>query len=1009
MSNETATHWRSLRERAGDEALAERVSREFTDIAPETADGVDRRRFLQLMGASAALATASGCNWEEEEILTFSSRPQDFVPGATKSYATAMDLFGAAKGLRVTTFDGRPIKVEGNPLHPSSGGATDVHAQAAILEFYDPDRSRAVIRGGAPSSWEEFGAAMSTAFDPGRGDQGAGIGVIARATGSPTDARMRAALLERFPRATWVAWEAASDENHVRGTELAFGRPLRARYDFRRARRVVALDADFLRDHADGVRHSAELAEGRRPESGAMNRVYAVESRFTAVGATADHRLPLRASDVPAFLELLEERVMGDQGLKRGAPAPGANARRLAQNETVRHFVDAAAQDLLAHRGEALVLAGKGQAPEVHARVARLMDALDCVGRTVTFRPAADATRSDVQALRSLCARAAAGEVETLLVLGGNPVYDAPADVDVAAALERAETSVHLGLAVDETARACEWHLPQAHFLESWSDAVALDGTYSVVQPTILPLFGGRGVAQVVAMLLGRDADGLALVRETFAQRFDAAGWNRALHDGLVADSAEAPVAVALADESSYRLSEPTGDTGLELNFYACPKLIDGRYANNGWLQELPDFTTKLTWDNALMVGPATAKDLGVEHEDVVRVTIDGASLELPVFIAPGEAKGSASVALGYGRSAAGVVGGSTTDEVFGVGVDVRPLRKGDGLWTARGARVERTGRTYRLATTTEHHMIDAAGMEAREQRLDRLVPSATAQEFAEHPDFAQHVVHHPPLESLWKDVELPDGHRWGMSIDLSACDGCNACVIACQAENNIPVVGKEQVLKGREMHWIRMDLYFSGDPDAPEAVTQPVACQQCEHAPCEQVCPVAATVHTQEGLNDMVYNRCVGTRYCSNNCPFKVRRFNFFNNTAFLDEPENELLQLAQNPDVTVRSRGVMEKCTFCVQRIQRTKIDAKNDRRPIRDGEIQTACQQACPPKAIVFGDLADDDSQVSRLHASPRSYALLGELNIRPRNQYLARVTNPNPALVPASTDHGDHDHH
>ena len=474
--------------------------------------------------------------------------------------------------------------------------------------------------------------------------------------------------------------------------------------------------------------------------------------------------------------------------------------------------------------------------------------------------------------------------------------------------------------------------LPQAHFLESWSDATSHDGTYSIVQPTILPLHGGRTVAQVLAGFLGEDADALALVRETFADRFDASGWNRALHDGLVADSASRSVSVDVRAEGLEPLEELTADTGVELNFYSCPKLLDGRYANNGWLQELPDYTTKLTWDNALMVGPGTAQELGLEHEEVARVTLEGRTLELPVFIAPGEARGSASIALGYGRSAAGVVGGSTTEAVESVGVDVRPLRTVAGLWTARGAKVEGTGRKYPLATTTEHHMIDTAGMDARESRLDRLVPTATATEFAEHPDFAQHVVHHPPLESLWKEVELPDGHRWGMSIDLSACDGCNACVIACQAENNIPVVGKEQVLEGSR---------DALDPHRPVLLRRPGRARGRDAArrvSCSASTPLASrsarsprpcTAH--EGLNDMVYNRCVGTRYCSNNCPYKVRRFNFFNNTAFLDEPENELLQLAQNPDVTVRSRGVMEKCTFCVQRIRPDQD--RGEERPSRD----------------------------------------------------------------------------
>jgi len=1009
MTNHSTTPWRSLRELENDPQLVEAASREFKDIAPEDLTGVDRRRFLQLLGASAALATASGCSWEEERILSFSSRPEHFIPGATKSFATAMDMLGAAKGLRVTTFDGRPVKIEGNPLHPSSNGATDVHAQAAILEFYDPERSRDVTRGGTVSSFDACLASLAPAFDRGRGDEGAGIGFIARASSSPTEARLRAELKQRFPRAGWVVWEPAGDENTIAGAELAFGEPLRARYDLRRARRIVSFDSDFLRDHPDCVRHSAELGVNRRPESGALSRLYVAESRFTSVGAAADHRLPVRSSDIPALLELLEDRVLGARGTKLGAPKPGARARRLRENETVAQFIDALGADLLAHRGECLVVVGKNQPAEAHARVARLHDELGCVGRTISWAAVPHGTRSSSRDMRELCARAAAGEVQTLLVLGGNPVYDAPADVDVATALERVETSVHFGLTADETAQACDWHVPQAHFLESWSDALAWDGTHSIVQPTILPLFGARSTIELLAGLLGRDESALELVRETFAASFGEAQWSRALHDGLVADSRRPAANPSLRDEAQYRLAELSADSELELNFYSCPKLLDGRYANNGWLQELPDYTTKLTWDNALMVGPSTAKDLGIEHEELVRLTVNGSTLELPVYIAPGQALGSVAVALGYGRSAAGVVGGSQLADVTAVGVDVRPLRKTTGLWTVRGARVDGTGRKYALATTSDHHMIDGAGMEARESRLDRLVPTATATEFAKQPDFAQHVVHHPPLESLWKEVELPDGHRWGMSIDLSACDGCNACVIACQAENNIPIVGKEQVLKGREMHWIRMDLYFSGDPDAPEAVTQPVACQQCEHAPCEQVCPVAATVHTQEGLNDMVYNRCVGTRYCANNCPFKVRRFNFFNNTAFLDEPENELLQLAQNPEVTVRSRGVMEKCTFCVQRIQKTKIAAKNEQREIYDGEIQSACQQACPPKAIVFGDLADPQSAVAQQHAGPRSYALLGELNIRPRNQYLARVTNPNPALQAATEDHGHHSSH
>jgi molybdopterin-containing oxidoreductase family iron-sulfur binding subunit len=736
-----------------------------------------------------------------------------------------------------------------------------------------------------------------------------------------------------------------------------------------------------------------------------------VESCYSITGSAADHRLPLRSSQIAAFVGRLSqevERLSADQ--PTGQEHGGGESH-------IDKFVGVVASDLAANSDQCVVAVGPRQPAEVHAAVHRLNAVLGNVGETVRYTRELDADRpGHIEAMTALAEDMHAGKVETLLVLGGNPVYDAPADLDFAGALEKVNTTIHASLYRNETSEACKWHVPQAHFLESWGDARSLDGTYSIVQPMIAPLHEGRTWIELLARILG---DTLPkpeqLVRETFKgllrEGYDETLWRKTVHDGLWADSAwpdetvPEPKAVSLPTELDPAAPQ-NGD--LELVFCRDASVYDGRFANSGWLQECPDPMTKLTWDNAARISPATAKSLGVQNETLVTLKLGDRAVTIPAYVMPGQADGSIAVSLGYGRTAAGYVGGLQAEEIAPVGVDAYPLRTGEAMYVAAGLSVESTGTKHRLATTHDHYAIDTAGFEARAERVGALIREASLEEYKKHPDFAKHAVHHPPLESMWEEHKY-EGHRWGMSIDLSKCIGCNACVVACQAENNVPVVGKEQVLRGREMHWIRVDRYFKGNADKPEDLQmamQPVACHHCELAPCEQVCPVAATVHTSEGLNAMVYNRCIGTRYCANNCPYKVRRFNYFNYHKELDDANREVTKMAFNPEVTVRSRGVMEKCTYCVQRIQGAKIEAKNEGRPIQDGEIKTACQQACPTQAIVFGDLADDGSQVAGHQRDDRSYAMLAELNVKPRTAYLAKIRNPHPEL---ESNHNEREHH
>ena len=1000
-------YWRSLDELSNTPEFRKFVTSEFPSAAE---GGLSRRRWMQLMGASLALAGVTGCRWEKENIVPLSRRPADRVPGELEYYATVMELDGAAVGLLVTCVDGRPIKVEGNPEHPASLGATGVIHQASILELYDPDRSATLVQrsGGqdvVADKWDTFDAFARKHFAGLRNSSGKGLRILAEPSNSPTLAAVRKRLLEAMPETRWH--EYASVPRQPQGTY----------FDLDKADVILALDCDLLGHGPASLRYAHDFAARRDPDARAMNRLYVVECTPTVTGAAADHRLPLRSGQIETFARAVCAKVALLTKQPLALPDMVVDAGGHAR------FVEVVAKDLVAKAGKCLVIAGPQHGEVTHRAVATMNELLGNVGKTVIV---ADVPESDTPSgtLEELVADVKAGKVDTLLILGGNPVYDAPADLGITEALDGIATSIRLGLYDNETSQQCSWHLPQAHWLEAWGDARAYDGSYGVAQPMIAPLYGGRSAIELLATILGeQNADGQKLVIATFEQLFSAGDWRRTLHDGLLADSAfsvpsstsnsnPSPSAASGgigASDGAAPLNEEHGETSdkLELVFRPDAKLHDGRFANNGWLQELPDPITKITWDNVALLSPATAEQLGVKTGTLVKLKLGDRRVTLPACTQPGQADGTVVVTLGYGRTEAGQVGGSTSHGVEPVGVNVAGLRTSDAMHFAAGLEVKPTGMPYTLATTQNHHAIDKVGLEAIHGRLGELVREASQAHYREHPEFAKHVVHHPPLESPFKEPPYDEAdHHWAMTIDLSKCIGCNACVVACQAENNIPIVGKDQVSRGREMHWLRVDRYFRDDTANPPMAMQPVPCMQCEMAPCEQVCPVNATVHSIEGLNDMVYNRCVGTRYCGNNCPYKVRRFNYFDYNKDLRKPGNESVKLAKNPDVTVRMRGVMEKCTYCVQRIQRGKIDAKNERRPVRDGEIKTACQQACPAQAITFGDLANKKSAVSASQNSDRNYAMLAELNVKPRTTYLARIRNPNPAL---ETHDEQADHH
>lgn len=1011
-------YWRSLGELHSTPEFEEILHREFPVAASEYPEGVSRRRWMQLMGASVALAGVSGCRWEDEKISPSVSRPEGLIPGKPQKYATFMELGGLAESLLVTCYDGRPIKVEGNPDSPQSKGSSTVFAQSETLSLYDPDRAVGVVerKGGTryARDWQTFVGYSDTVLGQAQQDGGAKLRVLADVSSSAARKSLQEKFSALYPKARWYDYTANSRDNVYDGAKIAFGEVVRPHFDLTKANVIVCLDEDLLSEHPASLLHTRDWASRRDPAVGPMNRLYVVESRFTTTGVAADHRLPARSVDLGSYLTKLEEQVQRRLTEKHAEPASDDYAAKV---------LAAMAEDLVANQGSGLIAIGANQPAELHARVHKLNEQLGNVGEAVRYSKEPLARElSAVEALRTLTEEVQSGVVETLVILGGNPAYNAPGDIDFVTALGKVPNSMHLGEYEDETSLLCKWHLPKTHPFEQWGDSRAYDGTLCVAQPLIEPLHDGKSEVELLAILCGeKHPVALDLVKEAVKGSLDSmavnASWRRLVHDGILKGSSLEAVSPKVKALSPAKIVEASSSE-MELVFYISPQLYDGRFANSGWLQETPDNLTKITWDNAALIAPKTAKDLGVSFGSVVKLILDGKSIELPVYVLPGQAPNSIAVALGYGRTAAGLVGGDVARDVKPVGENIAALQSKSAMNFADGLKVEKTDKEYELAITQDHHAIDAVGANEIEGRVGQLVREGDLSEYESNPDFAKGRTHHPPLVSLWDKnkegkpayQELSyEGQAWGMSIDLSKCIGCNACAVSCQAENNVPVVGREQVLNSREMHWLRVDRYFTGDDENnPGVSVQPMLCQQCELAPCEQVCPVAATVHTDEGLNDMVYNRCVGTRYCANNCPYKVRRFNYFNFNKVYEDPNRKLQALVLNPEVTVRHRGVMEKCTYCVQRIKAVQIEAKNEQRPIEDGEIVTACQQACSANAIEFGDLTKENSKVAQAHANPRSYAALSELNIKPRTAYLARIMNPHPSLAKPATEGHGHGH-
>jgi Fe-S-cluster-containing dehydrogenase component/anaerobic selenocysteine-containing dehydrogenase len=992
---------------------------------------LSRRGLLGAMAATFAVVGAEGCRRPLERVVPYTKMPEDVIPGVPSHYTTVLQRRGDAVGVVLESHEGRPTKVEGNESHPSSLGAADLVTQATILDLYDPERSTTPLKSGTPATWADFDAALVAKLAGYAADQGARLRLLMPPTLSPTVLRMRAALAQRFPKARVHTWAAVNDSNAREGARIAFGQPVSSLNAYDRARVILALDSDFLQTETGNVRANKQFAGGRRLHSAKdmMSRLYVVEPERTTTGNSADHRLRLPAADVERYARALAVEL-GKNNVTLGDVAPSA-AKNASTDGIPAKWLAAVAKDLATNRSRALIVVGSRQPPVVHALAHAMNAALGAVGATVNYTSVTDVDELDAATdIKALTDAIAAKQVDALVVIAGNPVYDAPADLGFAEKLASVPFSVRAGLFVDETSEKCAWHVPLAHTFESWGDARSLDGAVSVQQPLILPLYGGRSEIELLAqlanapektghdavvatsraqVLVGHNLTGCTPAGEGY-ECHEASGavvpvrgvdvtrdWNRGLALGvLTRPPAPPPAPVLRSAEIAAALDKApaqakVGPGSLEVTFAPCPKMVDGFHANNTWLQEMPDPVTKLVWDNAAILSPATAKVLGVENKDLVKITVGERSVTVGVWTVPGQADNSVALKLGWGRKKAGRIGNER-------GFDVYPLRTTQTLGFAVGAQVSKLGgEPYFFAQTQE----------ADHTHNRPIAHEATIADYRQKPNFAELDAPPPRALPLWSQQDYSQGHQWGMTIDLSACTGCSACVIACMSENNVPVVGKREVWRGREMHWLRLDRYWVEDSklgateEDPLAIHEPLMCVHCEEAPCENVCPVGATTHGPEGLNEMAYNRCIGTRYCGNNCPYKVRHFNYLNwhNDSVWKETDGlpESLQMQQNPNVTVRFRGVMEKCTYCVQRIQSSKIRAKRELRELKDGEIRTACQQTCPADAIVFGDINDMNSQVSKWTRTDRRFGLLAELGTRPRTTYLGKVRNPNPEMA------------
>jgi molybdopterin-containing oxidoreductase family iron-sulfur binding subunit len=985
-------YWQSVDELANTAEFQAAVEKEFPGSAQEWVDPVSRRGFMKLMGASLALAGLAGCTKQPDEpIYAYVKQPEDLILGKPNYFATAHPFVTCAVPLLVKSDQYRPIKIDGNPEHPYNQGSSDPFTQATLLDLYDPDRSQHVTYRGENREWAEFALALRAKVASTK--DGTGIYFLSETITSLTLARQWKEVKAAYPKATLVQYDPATA-----GTAL--GKGLSVQYSLADADVVVSLDADFLSGASFPGFHKLvrEYAERRKtPEK--LNRLYSIESTPTTTGLKAEHRLGLRASEIPAFTAELAKAV----GVS-GVEAPASN-----WTPEQKKFLAAVAKDLKARAGKSVVIGGEQQDKSVAALALAINNALGNVGKTafVSGEPTNPLPSDQIAEMKALVADLNAGKVDWLVILNANPIYAAPADLEFAAAFEKAKLVAHLGSHVDETGQIAHWHIPAAHFLEYWSDARAYDGTVSIVQPLIDPLYGGKTAHHFFQALLNEP--GLSpydAVRETWKPVIKGdfeTGWRKALHAGWIEGTAFEKTSAAKVEFS--KVPAPSSKDTLEIIFRPDPNVYDGRWSNVGWLQELPKPVTNLSWDNAALVSGATLTRLGLEEDDIVELTVEGRKVKAPVLVVPGHPDNSVTVYLGYGRSFAGRVGS-------GAGFNAYLIRTTAAPFYATGSIKKMEGK-WGVAVTKSHfqdHRAKAFGgqgngnnsLEADEAISERgIIRYATLDEFKANPGFANEGPGHEKTDinnTMFPNWEYKE-NAWGMSIDMNSCTGCNACIVSCYAENNIAVVGKEQVRIGRNMQWLRIDTYFEGDLAAPRAHFQPMACQHCENAPCEQVCPVGATVHTPEGLNAMVYNRCVGTRYCSNNCPYKVRRYNFL----LYSDYETESLKLLRNPDVSVRSRGVMEKCSYCVQRISAAKIDADKENRPVRDGEVVTACQQACPASAISFGNINDKQSRVAKLQSDERSYQVLADLNTRPRTKYIAAVLNPNPELEAAPVEH------
>ncbi|MGH6672615.1 MAG: TAT-variant-translocated molybdopterin oxidoreductase [Xanthobacteraceae bacterium] len=969
MTQSPRTYWRSLEELAETPefaAIVERVTPRFRELL----NTFDRRRFLQLMAASMALGGLSACGPEPNarQLLPYVEQPDNIIPGRNSYYASALTEDGYATGVLIAHQMARPIKVEGNPDHPASRGAASAIVQASILQLYDPRRAQTIFGDGQIATWEAF---VSAAYDRRArlmARKGDGLRILTGAVSSPSLAAQLAALQQQFPSMRWHQWQALDRDNELAAATRSFRQPVERTFDLTKADRILGVGSDLISSAPGWLAYARSFAAARRPsETGAkMSRVYAIESTPTLLGAKADHRLAMRPNDIVACMRYLAG-LLG-AGPQPSSPPDGANAA----------WLKAAADDLAQSKGRALVHAGREQPVEVHVLADAINGALGAYGNTVRLiAPVIVDAASMRQSISDLAGDMAAGKVDTLLILGANPVYDAPADLQFAAALRRVALSVCLGLYEDETMLATTWRVPATHEYETWSDARAFDGTVTIMQPQVRPLYGGHSAQQVLTILLGGSApDDYQLLRGYWQKRAqqenrgDFEGfWHGAIRSGVVADTAEQPLSLAPKSGVAAPATTAPPQGGLLALFRPDEANWDGRYADNPWLLEMPRPFTRLTWDNAAVVAPSTAAQRGLKTHDVVEIQIGPAKLKAPVYVLPGQAPDCVTLPLGWGRAAGGLGAG--------IGFDAYPARRAADPWLAAITAISKTGEVYRLATTQDQDHVVGRDL-IREGSLDQ---------FSNDPGS---IVEKTKAESLYPSYHYT-GRAWAMAVDLNSCIGCQACVIACQAENNVPIVGKDQVLDGRAMHWLRIDRYYSGSPDTPDTAFEPMPCMQCENAPCEVVCPVHATVHDHEGLNLMVYNRCVGTRFCSNNCPYKVRRFNFY---AYAHQ--NERPPESWNPEVTVRDRGVMEKCTYCIQRIRIAEIAADRDNRKLHDGEVVTACQQSCPTQAIIFGDRNDRDSAVVKRKATPIDYVLLDELNTLPRTSYSALVRNPNPAI-------------